>query len=379
MPLPPELIVTVESQRRPAGRPIPGRDQPGQRRGGVSQPLSLPARPAGRLRAAVDAGEGCPAPRRRGDRARAGRRHVVGGSGAKLADYGRRLYGLLFGDGVKLAAFLEYNDAYRSQARLTLALHGNAAALWRLPWEYLHDERDFLALTGRLLLSRTPLRPGPDSPRRRSRRRCVSSSWSPRPMTSGRWTPRRRSASSSGRSTRRSAPAASQVEYLDDATLPAIGDTLRRFRPHVLHYTGHGVLRQGQRRPASWRWRTTTAAPGPTGIADLRPLPASMTPTCGWRSSPAARPRRRATWMRSRGSPPACWPRRCPRCWRCSTRSSTSRASLWRPRSTPRSPRAPARSRRPSASAWPCGRIGRARATIGASPRSTSARRRCGS
>ena len=72
-----------EGQRRPAGRPIPGRDQPEQRRGGVSQPLSLPARPAGGLRAAVDAGEGGPAPRRRGDQARAGRRHAVGGSGAE--------------------------------------------------------------------------------------------------------------------------------------------------------------------------------------------------------------------------------------------------------------------------------------------------------
>jgi CHAT domain-containing protein len=31
-----------------------------------------------------------------------------------------------------------------------------------------------------------------------------------------------------------------QVAYLDDATLPAIGEALRRFQPHVLHYTGHG-------------------------------------------------------------------------------------------------------------------------------------------
>ena len=63
--------------------------------------------------------------------------------------------------------------------------------------------------------------------------------------------------------------------------------------------------------------------------------------------------------MRSAGSPPACWPRPCPRCWRCSTRSSTSRASPGGRVSTPRWPRAPAPSRRPSASASPCGRIGR--------------------
>lgn len=32
-----------------------------------------------------------------------------------------------------------------------------------------------------------------------------------------------------------------QVEYLDDATLPRIGEMLRRFQPHVFHDTGHGV------------------------------------------------------------------------------------------------------------------------------------------
>jgi len=37
-------------------------------------------------------------------------------------------------DGTKLKNFLEFNDDYRRQARLTLALHPQAAALWRLPW-----------------------------------------------------------------------------------------------------------------------------------------------------------------------------------------------------------------------------------------------------
>ena len=72
----------------------------------------------------------------------------------KLTQYGQRLYDLMFGDGADLRSFLKFNDPYQPQARLTLALHGNAATLWRLPWEYLHDEKDFMALTGRLLLSR---------------------------------------------------------------------------------------------------------------------------------------------------------------------------------------------------------------------------------
>ena len=75
----------------------------------------------------------------------------------KLATYAQRLYGFLFGEeGQEFKSFLRYNDSYRQQARLTLALHGNAAALWRLPWEYLHDGEDFLVLHGRFLLSRVP-------------------------------------------------------------------------------------------------------------------------------------------------------------------------------------------------------------------------------
>ncbi|MFQ5611476.1 MAG: hypothetical protein ACE5H9_05025, partial [Anaerolineae bacterium] len=63
-----------------------------------------------------------------------------------LAGYGGRLYGFLFGDGQRLNDFLEFNDEYRRQARLTLQMHPEAAALWRLPWEYLHDGTGFLAL-----------------------------------------------------------------------------------------------------------------------------------------------------------------------------------------------------------------------------------------
>ena len=74
----------------------------------------------------------------------------------QLARYGQRLHGFLLGDGRDWNAFLRYNDAYHKQARVTLALHKNAAALWRLPWEYIHDGKDFLALHGRFLLARMP-------------------------------------------------------------------------------------------------------------------------------------------------------------------------------------------------------------------------------
>jgi hypothetical protein len=158
---------------------------------------------------------------------------------AKLAAYGQRLYGFLFGDGGKLKAFLEFNDSYRRQARLTLALHGNASALWRLPWEYLHDGDDFLVLHGRFLLSRVPyglaeMQP-PSAPLPLRILVVIAAPDDQKPLDTeeeiGVIQAALDEAVRAGRV---------QVEYLDDATLPAIGEALRRFRPHVLHYTGHG-------------------------------------------------------------------------------------------------------------------------------------------
>ncbi len=158
----------------------------------------------------------------------------------RLATYGQRLYGFLFGDGEKLRAFLEFTDAYRRQARLTLAMHGNAAALWRLPWEYLHDGDDFLALHGRFLLSRVPEGLGqldpPPAPLPLRVLVVVSAPDDQHPLDTeeeiGVIQQALDEAVRQGRV---------RVSYLDDATLEAVGDALRRFQPHVLHYTGHGV------------------------------------------------------------------------------------------------------------------------------------------
>jgi len=61
-----------------------------------------------------------------------------------------------------------------------------------------------------------------------------------------------------------------RVEYLDDATLPSIGDALRLFNPHVLHYTGHGTYDEEKERSflalEEDDGRTRRA-----GIDDLRP------------------------------------------------------------------------------------------------------------
>jgi len=164
-----------------------------------------------------------------------------------LIQYGQRLYGYLFGDGQKLKSFLEFNDAYRPQARLTLCLHPDAAALWSLPWEYLHDGQEFLCLDGRLLLSRLPLKLGELSP-------------------AGAAPPLRLLVVIAGPDDQHEldferelaviqdalddAMRAGQVEvdFLDDATFPALQDALSRKPYHVLHYTGHGAYVEKEKR-----------------------------------------------------------------------------------------------------------------------------------
>jgi hypothetical protein len=181
---------------------------------------------------------------------------------AKLAAYGQRLYGFLFGDGQKLEAFLEFNDSYRRQARLTLALHGNAAALWRLPWEYLHDGHDFLVLHGRFLLSRVPhglgeMQPSP-APLPLRILVVIAAPDDQKPLDTeeeiGVIQTALDEAVRAGRV---------QVEYLDDATLPAIGEALRRFQPHVLHYTGHGSYDKERAKlpgPGGRQWQNPPAS-----------------------------------------------------------------------------------------------------------------------
>jgi tetratricopeptide (TPR) repeat protein len=157
-----------------------------------------------------------------------------------LVTYGRRLYGYLFGDGVALTNFFQFNDAYRRRARLTLCLHPKAAALWRLPWEYLHDGQDFLCLTGRLLLNRRPEGLGELAPPQTApplRILVVIAA----PDDQAELNVERELAVITDALDDAQREGLVRLEVLDDASLPALQDALGRQTYHVLHYTGHGV------------------------------------------------------------------------------------------------------------------------------------------
>jgi tetratricopeptide (TPR) repeat protein len=175
----------------------------------------------------------------------------------------------LFGDGRDWDAFLRFNDEYRRQARVTLALHKNAAALWRLPWEYLHDGQDFLALHGRFLLSRLPYglkKLDPSQVALPVRVLVVVAAPDDlRPLDTEEELGVIQAALDEA-----VRAGCVQVEYLDDATLPAIGDALRRFRPHVWHYTGHGKY-DAQAGRSYLALEDDDGQAKPAGIQELRP------------------------------------------------------------------------------------------------------------
>ncbi len=166
-------------------------------------------------------------------------------SQGQVALYGRRLYDYLFGNGRQLRKFLKDNlpDV---PIHLRLSIHADAAALWRLPWEYLHDGADFVCLTGHMQLSRLPqglplLTPaalplplrllivfaGPADQEHLDveHELDVVMEALHQSMDAG----------------------LVQVKVLNDATLAALQQALEQEVPHVLHYIGHGQYSSNQK------------------------------------------------------------------------------------------------------------------------------------
>ena len=76
-------------------------------------------------------------------------------SRAQAAAHGWQLFRYLFGNGRALASYRKEHPAYAS-CPLTLTLSPETSTLWRQPWEYLYDGKDFVCLTGRMPVIRRP-------------------------------------------------------------------------------------------------------------------------------------------------------------------------------------------------------------------------------
>ncbi len=159
-------------------------------------------------------------------------------SQGQVALYGRRLYEYLFGNGKKLNKFLRDNPHYE-QARLTLEIHSDAASLWRLPWEYLHNGQDFVCLNGQMQLVRLPGGATPLSlPKLPLPLRILFVIASPDDQEF--IDVERELAVILETLDNAVVTGHIHMEVLTHATLPALQDTLKQEHLHILHYVGHG-------------------------------------------------------------------------------------------------------------------------------------------
>lgn len=118
-------------------------------------------------------------------------------------------------------------------------LSKGADLLWRVPWEYLHDGNEFLALSGKAYLNRKPIGLGE-----------IAAIKSPQPLrllvvvSSPNKLPELNTEKEIGVIQEAIDPARGkgwlEIDYLETATLTNLRSKIRHFQPHILHYTGHG-------------------------------------------------------------------------------------------------------------------------------------------
>ena len=156
-----------------------------------------------------------------------------------LISYGKRLYGYLFGDGKDFSSFLKFDKSYRNGACLNIQTTNEAAELLCVPWEYLHDGEQALALNGKFFVQRTPLGLEkveiPRLPRPLKILVVVSS-----PTDAAELNTEKEIAVIQDALDDAVRLGTVKLDFLEEATLENLRLALRTEEYHVLHYTGHG-------------------------------------------------------------------------------------------------------------------------------------------
>lgn len=155
-----------------------------------------------------------------------------------LAEYGKRLFGWLFGDGTKIRDFLGFRPDYRDGWRVTIDLHPDASLLWGLPWELLHDGREHWGLRN-VQIQRTPrglarLDVG-EAPLPLRILVAVSS-----PIDQAELNTEQEIAIIQSALDDAVRDGKVVLEFLEDVALDELRAALTEGRAHILHYTGHG-------------------------------------------------------------------------------------------------------------------------------------------
>ena len=160
--------------------------------------------------------------------------------------FGKRLFETVFAGAVG-DLWHERRNALPRRRSLRLVLRvdpESARPLLNLPWEYLHDGKDFLATNRRTPLSRLPWGvPAESLPPLEEPLRvlvCIAAPFDldqNQVLNTGREEGLILGALQDARRT-----GGIQTDFTTNGSPEALADALREFDPHILHFTGHGVF-----------------------------------------------------------------------------------------------------------------------------------------
>jgi len=161
-------------------------------------------------------------------------------SRAQAAAHGWRLFRYLFGDGRALASYRKQHPAYTS-CPLILTLSPETSTLWRQPWEYLYDGKDFVCLTGRMPVIRHPpglrtLTPRISAPPLRVLALIAAPLDQPKVDTGCEIACLHRAINNV------IARGILELDILAEPTVSALRDTLQERHYQVVHYVGHACM-----------------------------------------------------------------------------------------------------------------------------------------
>ncbi len=178
---------------------------------------------------------------RLGGRGRAGTRRVESSEKQLITEFGGKLFGAVFAGPVGVAYRLARNEAERSgkSLRVTLALSG-APELMKLPWEYLYDDPEFLAISSWTPVVRYLDMPGAFEPLKvELPLRILAMVSSPEDAVA--LDVQRERENLEQALAGLIARDAVEITWLEDATLEALLRILQGGPFHVFHYIGHGA------------------------------------------------------------------------------------------------------------------------------------------
>ena len=152
---------------------------------------------------------------------------------------GNYFYELIMGKTEPLSEVLSSNGALKNGCQFLLMLDPNAELLWQAPWEYLHDGKEFINLSGKAALVRTP-----------QEETALAASEIPQPLKilvvvsnptdAGEFDSERALSAIHEALDYSRRQGWVELDFLEVAVYENLLSRLQTFQPQVVHYIGHG-------------------------------------------------------------------------------------------------------------------------------------------